>query len=194
MISRRQLISMGLIASIFRSRKSAAQQVLSVGEEGFVDLDFPLSHRASEPSGITRLVARGVRGNKPLGFAVDIPREWKESPLEDGGATFYWGRGALRSIGPPSDNLVTHLAELYQLPVSTSKMLDVIEVDAVGLNSDPRRLETESVHMKLFFHSNTEDRYAEIFLNVDAGRKLIQLHEKDMEYRKNVLRALHEQA
>jgi hypothetical protein len=71
-------------------------------------------------------------------------------------------------------------------------MLSTIDVEAVGLASDPRSLEVAPVHMKLFFNSeSSEERYAEVFLNTDVPGRMIQFHEKDMDYRQPLLRALH---
>ena len=69
-----------------------------------------------------------------------------------------------------------------------------ISAQAVGLADDPRRLLEAPVRMKLFFHSEIEGRYAEVFLNVDVPGRVVQFHEKDQEYRQNVVRALRERA
>jgi hypothetical protein len=186
---------MGLLASIFGGAKSNAQQVRSVGEDGFVDLDFPLESHARNSSGGVTLRARGILDKRPVGFSIEIHAAWKESPLEGGGAIMYWGKVTIRSIGPASDNFVAALARLYGFPVPGKGMLPAIDVEAVGLNSDPRRLETEPVHMKLFFNSDSsEDRYAEVFQNTNLPAKLLQFHEKDEGYRQPLVRALYEVA
>ncbi len=182
---------MGILASIFGSVKGVAQKVRSVVEEGFVDLDLPLMSHNIDPSGSRVLIARGVLDTVPVGFSIEIHSAWKAQPLEDGSATFYWGRVTLRSIGPPSDNLVSALARLYGLPKPATGMLPAIDAEAVGLANDPRDMGTSAIRMKLFFHSESEDQYAEVFLNTDIPNRLVQFHEKDMEYRKELLRALY---
>jgi hypothetical protein len=42
----------------------------------------------------------------------------------------------------------------------------------------------------LFFDSGPEDRYAELFINVDAKKRVLEFHEKDEDYRKPLLLAL----
>lgn len=190
-ISRRGIVGMGILASIFGSASGAAQKVRSVGEDDFVDLDLPLASHAKDPTGKRLLVARGVFEDTPVGFSVEIDSAWRAQPLEDGSATFYWGRVTIRSIGPPSDHFVSVLARLYGLPSPATGMLPAIEAEAVGLANDPGDMDTSAIRMKLFFHSDSEDRYAEVFLNTDIPNRLVQFHEKDMEYRKELLRALH---
>ena len=185
---------MGLLTGIFGRSMSTAQTVRSVGEDGFVDLDIPLVNHAKGPSGIRTLVAQGVFENSPIGFSIEIHSAWKAQPLEDGSATFYWGRVTLRNVGPPSDNFVFSLARLYGLPKPDKGMLPAIDAQAVGLDNDPRTMDASPIRMKLFFHSDTEERYAEVFLNIDVPNHLVQFHEKDVEYRKEVLRALYEVA
>jgi hypothetical protein len=73
-------------------------------------------------------------------------------------------------------------------------MLPEIRVEVVGLASDPRLIESKAIQMKLFFHSENEERYAEVFLNIDRPAQIAQLHEKDPDYRKNLVRALSERA
>jgi hypothetical protein len=46
--------------------------------------------------------------------------------------------------------------------------------------------------MKLFFENEEPNRYAEVFVNVIAPERRIELHEKDPEYRKPLLCALGE--
>ena len=183
---------MGILSSIFGRASAAVPQVRSVGEHGFVDLDLPLAEVSDKESGTVRFVTRGAFDNEMLGFAVDVHSEWKAQPLQGADAVFYWGAVTLRSIGPASDAFIRLVARLYGRRIGTPHMLAEIKAQAVGLNSDPRKIKSTPVHMKLFFHSDIEDRYAEVFLNVDAGSKVVQFHEKDEDYRVNVIRALTE--
>ncbi len=123
---------MGFLANIFGSTKSLAQEVRSVGEDGFVNLDFPLSSQTRNASGSTTLVARGVLSNQPVGFSIEVHPSWKESPIEGADVVIYWGRVTIKSIGPASDNFITALAHLYNLPNPKRSMLAAIEVEAAG--------------------------------------------------------------
>jgi hypothetical protein len=183
---------MGILASILGSAKATAQQVRSVGEDGFVDLDLPMSSRTRNPSGSTTFVARGILGKDPVGFSIEIHPEWKKSEHEGGAVVFYWGCATIRSIGPASDNFVTALARLYGLSAPNAGMLPIIETEAVGLATDPKGIEANRVMMKLFFNSESaEEHYAEVFLNIDVPNRMVEFHEKDEDYRKPLLRALY---
>ncbi|HKQ14283.1 MAG TPA: hypothetical protein VJT80_12685 [Steroidobacteraceae bacterium] len=184
----------GILAAIFGGSKAGAGPIRINGEEGFVDLDFPLTSAQRQTALAHRVVAQGTYEGKLLGFAAEIHSDWVEKPLEDHGVTFYWGRVTLRSIGEPSDSFVALLSRLYGSTSKAGPMLPEITAQAVGLGDDPRKLPDSPARMKLFFHSESEARYAEVFLNVDISGRIVQFHEKDEDYRENVVRALCERA
>jgi hypothetical protein len=193
MLLTRRLLLMGIIASLFWRASAAVREVKQVGEDGWVDLDLPLIDFRVRADAY-RTVAKGLLDGTIVGIDVEIGSHWDPKPTEHEDVTFYWGSVTLRSIGPESDALVTALARLYGIPSTAPRMLPEIRAEAVGLASDPRLIESERVKMKLFFHSDNNDRYAEVFLNIDRRAQLVELHEKDQEYRKNLLRALTERA
>ena len=181
---------MGLIGSLLRRAARAQREVRSVGEEGFVDLDLPLVDFVEPAAGGFRIVARGSFGGEIIGFAATVEPEWRADPIEgDRDHFFYWGRVTLQSIGAASDSFVSALAQLYGDPIGTPKMLATIPTEAVGLATDPRKLKSSPAKMKLFFHSGAATRYAEVFLNIDRASRVVEVHEKDPEYRSNVVRA-----
>jgi hypothetical protein len=184
----------GVLAAIFGGSKAGANPVRVTSEDGFADLDFPLAAAPQSTRVGQRLLAQGTYEGRGIGFAAEIHGEWVEKPLEDKSATFYWGKVTLRSIGEPSNNFVEVLSKLYGITSKPGLMLAEITAQAVGLAEDPRRLLEAPVRMKLFFHSEIEARYAEVFLNLDVPGRFVQFHEKDQEYRQNVVRALREHA
>jgi len=186
---------LGIFATIFGRSSTALRPVRSVGEEGgFVDLDLPLAKFSWDDASPARAIARGTFEKRVLSFAVDVHPEWKAQPLEGGGGTFYWGRVMLRSLGSESDAFVALLARLYAQPTVARSMVKELTAEAVGLNSDPRQMKMLPVSMKLFFSSEVQERYAEVYLNIDVAAKLVQFREKDPEYRQNVVQALSESA
>jgi len=46
------------------------------------------------------------------------------------------------------------------------------------------------VKIKVFYESDDMERYAELFTNIDLRHRVLQINEKDEEYRKPVVRAL----
>ena len=55
---------------------------------------------------------------------------------------------------------------------------------------NPSDLDAGPTKIKLFFESEAEDRYAEVFLNIDVRARSIELNEKDPDYRRPVVSAL----
>jgi hypothetical protein len=180
------------VSDIFTSRKAAAKKVRFGQEEGFIDLDIPLTDLSEDEDGSFRLTVRGILESRPVGFCILIQPGWKAVPLEEHEVTNYWGSVKLQSVGPASNNFVEILSSLYDVDLEAGTMLESVEAEAVGINSDPSRVAEMPVRMKLFFHADDESRYAEVFLNIDAVDHVVQFHEKDEGYRANLLRALHE--
>ncbi|QHW31106.1 hypothetical protein GZH47_09725 [Paenibacillus rhizovicinus] len=49
---------------------------------------------------------------------------------------------------------------------------------------------SKSSKIKLFYNDETEENYAECYLNIDLPNKKVEWFEKDPEYREALLRAL----
>lgn len=156
----------------------------------FVDLDLRLVELSQNASGEYHVKAEANFDGRVVGFAIVLGSDWEHRPST--GFTWYSGTVFLRAAGNGSDAFIDVLAARYGTPTSTRRMLPEIAAQAVGLNSDPREVALRPVRMKLFFHPEVEDRYAEVYVNIDAANRLVQFHEKDMEHRGNVLRALTE--
>jgi hypothetical protein len=169
-------------------------EVTAKAEEGWADLDFRLTRVAPLAGGRRYLEGHGLHEGKRVGFAVGLGGRWTEKPVEDANGIFYQGQATLLSIGPESDRLVQALDKLYGTNVGASAMRQEIEVNVVGLLTDPRLLDSQVVRMKLFFNADHEGKkdYAEAFLNVAASEGTISLHEKDHDYRRALIRALSE--
>lgn len=161
---------------------------------GFVDLDLRLVRLDVRLDGTFLAEGRGRHGGRTFGFGLQLDAEWKATPIGESDSFFYWGSGTVRSIGRESDVLLATLAGLYDVFVPTVPMRLETRVAVVGLANDPRLLPDRPTHMKLFFESDEPDRYAEVYVNVIAQEQRIELHEKDPEYRKPLLRALGEGA
>src|SRR5205823_11415407 len=67
-------------------------------------------------------------------------------------------------------------------------MVSSVDASVVGLEGDPEHVLDGMTKMKFFFYnSGPDERYAEVFINVDAKNQVLQFHEKDPEYRKPLL-------
>jgi hypothetical protein len=127
---------------------------------------------------------------KELGFLVSIPK------AKEGNKGF--GEGiTLKSVGVPSNNLLQSLYELYNQTEDTlSSFVDHITVSYVNLKSFAKAVSglepehTAANEYKLFFEGQSDEEYAELYLNVNADGNWLELREKDEEYRPIILRFL----
>ena len=184
---------MGMFSRLFGTMKAgAALPGVLQTDEGFLDIDLPIVSVTKENDGTVRISARGLVEGAVVGFAVDLRPTWDPKPIEGASGFFYWGKAAYRRTGEESDRFAALVAKHYGLPRRALTMLREIEAEAVGLDTDPSNVLTSPAKMKFFFHSGSEERYAEVFTNVDVQERRLEFHEKDPEYRVPLVRALTE--
>ena len=157
-------------------------------EDGFVDVELPIHDVWRHADGTVVVVARGKFENEILGIVVELLPDWVAQPRD--GFCPWWGAVRITSDGFHSDRLLTVLGNLYGIKDESKSMKRSLQVQAVGLNDDPTQVQSKRTHMKVFFQDGGEDEYAEIFVNVDIPAGILELHEKDIEYRASVLRSL----
>ncbi|HWX36841.1 MAG TPA: hypothetical protein VNZ53_56700 [Steroidobacteraceae bacterium] len=153
-----------------------------------MDIDLPIADVA-EDSGLVRITARGELDGAAVGFELVFPSG--ATKRTGGKLSFPIGTAQFRSIGTPSNNFVALLSRQYKLPTTPLTMVPKVDASVVGLEGDPANVLSGMTKMKFFFYdSGPESRYAEVFINVDAKRRILEFHEKDSEYRKPLLLAL----
>ncbi|MNN29660.1 hypothetical protein D3C81_1432720 [compost metagenome] len=109
---------------------------------------------------------------------VDKKRFYRE------GINFY-------SIGELSDNFAKALSSLFKTETSSFRMLDAIGSTAFVLSGQPEYFDEEYIKTKIFFDdTNEKDNYAEWYVNIDLKNRILELREKDQEYRKNIINVL----
>ncbi len=172
------------------SADAVTKEVTVVDEEGFADFDFPIINTARVDDGGWLISARGLLNKKTIGFDVRLGGEWKAQDVDDGAITVFWGTGAIIRSGPESDDFCGLLQDKYQLSGSSREMPDLVETMVVSLGTDPARITEEHLKMKMFVEpEGDEHEYGEFFLNVDLRGRVVQFHEKDNEYRENLIKA-----
>jgi hypothetical protein len=116
---------------------------------------------------------------------------WQKGRLDAGASLIvYSGRVTIGSLGEQSDRFLTALDQLYGTKQHVRKMGAQTEFTAMSLGGDPTHLRTAPVKLKLFFESDDDRRYAELYLNIDVGAGTVELAEKDPDYRPAIVRAL----
>jgi hypothetical protein len=75
-------------------------------------------------------------------------------------------------------------------PDTAGTVVATLGFTAISLGGEPADLGKGPAKIKLFFESDAEDRYAELYTNVDLASGVLQIHEKDPEYRSALIHAL----
>jgi hypothetical protein len=137
-------------------------------------------------------VARGSFCGDPVGLQIELVSMLPAGLAESGGPTnagFLPDAVRWRSIGAESDAFLNALAELYEHPAPGAPMRDLVRPSAFSLNAYPVDLSKPATgRFKLFFEG--DDAYAELFMNIDTAAGIIQLNEKDPDYRTALLTLL----
>ena len=155
--------------------------------EGFIDIDLPIA-QVTQAQGIVKIIARGTVAGVWIGFEIDFPTEASREGGSPGQLKL--GMARIRSLGAESNRFVALLSKRYGIPGVAATMISSVDGSAVGLGDDSaHRLEGKK-NMKLSFEAGPADRYAEIYINVDFGTRVLEFHEKDPAYRKMLLLAL----
>lgn len=141
-------------------------------EGGFVNVSLKIESMKCDVWSNCVALAGGSYKGRPVSVEVAI--------LADGDQ----GKIAYRSVGKRSDDFLAVLAALYKLPRPKKPFSASAEADIILLQATKQTLSA-----KVFFAANgPESRYAELYTNINKIEKILEISEKDPEYRKNVLR------
>ena len=189
------LIVAGLLAvygartlpTFFRGPLRSLPELSVAKTDGFVDFAFKIvavERFAQE----TQVLVRARRGSELVGFAALLTEPWTASSIPGTDHTLWRGQVSIVSVGVESDAFLRALYDAYGVAGSAPRMTARVDFMAVSLSGDPHDLKREPLKLKLFFQGATGT--AEVFLNVDEGRSIVEFAEKDTEYRQAFLEAL----
>ncbi len=183
---------MKVFSRLFARKPVQLPEILSRSEEGFADLTFAIVGRAKDASGDWHFHGRATHSDIVVGFEVVLGSEWKERSIDlgDGEALpAYNGIVHYRSTGTESDQFVQILGQLYGVE-EPQTMKPQVSFAATSLGANPASVETEDLKIKLFFESEEEEKYAEVFTNVEFSSGFLEIREKDEEYRQPLVWAI----
>lgn len=170
---------------------TAPPEITSESEEGFHDLIFFIREHKKLPDGSQTIDGVGLHKRQNVGLQIVLGPTWKEGSLGKGvPLVTYQGVVKYRSTGDDSDSFLQTLDELYGTKLFASAMNAETSFTGISLEGDPRDLAKGPVKIKLFFESEKEEEYAELFTNIELGKRRLEVHEKDQDYRKAVVGAL----
>jgi hypothetical protein len=169
------------------------EEIWKPAEEGWFDLDLTVTSVTDEGDYIT-VVGMGLfRGNE-VGLKVGFRKGMRPAmPNAQPDRTAFAHNGiACSSIGEASDRLLKAMATLYDVPAPAGKFASRVDVTAIALEQYPIDVTKNATKFKVFFNDGAgqENDYAELYTNIDIPGQRLELHEKDPEYRANVVRAL----
>ena len=138
---------------------------------------------------ITAYTLKSVYNNDTLGIQINIPNKISKKGFGEG--------MEIVSLGEISKKFKNELASIYKIKVDTSeRFVTQINVSFADLKqfmlNSTGDLPTNHIGFKdykLFFEdsNNTDEGEAEIFVNVNEKEKVVDIREKDKEYRKSII-------
>lgn len=168
-------------------------EITSQSEPGFCDLVFAITDNQHESDGGTLITAEGRYESNAVGVKLLLGPSWKKQTL-GGSIPCFVGTVLIQSAGQKSDRLVQAMDQVYQTSLEPGKMARApIEFSVITLEGDPRNLQSGPVKIKLFIESEDEDRYAELYINIDVRNGQVMIKENDPDYREGIIRALSSQ-
>lgn len=179
-----------MIWSIFSFAKDYPEVVVGK-DDGFVDLQFKIFSIQNLQSGNREFVVKGTLNKKKVGFSIELLPSWEPKMVEGLEQPCYWGKAIFKEIGSETSEFLLALSNLYGNQLDYVEAHPFVLAEAVGLACNPADIINTSCKMKLFFNPNSDESlYSEIFLNVDVAAKILELNEKDNEYRIPIIRSL----
>jgi hypothetical protein len=107
----------------------------------------------------------------------------------NGGEGFSKRAVKINTIGIESNEFIKALSELYGFPTQKLFTTKTITSTAFSLNKKNADLDKSDYYkFKVFLEG--KDTYGELFLNINTDEKIIELHEKDQEYREAIIKVL----
>jgi hypothetical protein len=195
-VQKHTLILTLAILSIFfgscgRAHDEPLPEITSQSEGGFHDLTFSIRHSEKMPDGSQALHAFGLHHGRELGLIVILGPKWPKASLSSNMPfSAYQGLVTYRSIGAKSDTLIQIMDELYGTALHPKAMRKETKFTGISLEGQPANLERGITKIKLFNETDVEDQEAELFTDIDLQHALLQINEKDPDYRKAVIHAL----
>ena len=175
---------MGMLGKLFGG---GLPKVRSDEAEGFSDLVFKVV-QADDHADALHVVGKATDKGNEVGLEVVIPHAWTEQSFGPG-IDVLQGKVQYRSLGGPSDAIVSILDELYETEATPGAMRESIEFDAMATQGDPRSPAGGPIRVKLTY-AVTPDEKAVLYTDLDLDKGKLHIREHDVKYRQAVVKAL----
>ena len=159
--------------------------------EGSVNLVFRVQEYKPLADGSQSIRVAGLHKGREVGFELILDPTWKKGKLSnDLPIEMSKGTVSYRRVGPASDAFLQVLDELYGVKQNPKVMAADTRFTAISLQGDPGNLASGPVIIKLFYEAKGEDRYAELYTDIDIAACRLEVGEKDEGYRVHIVQAL----
>ena len=159
-------------------------------EEGWKDIFLHIIE-SNEDDNWVSFKCKGLYNGDDVGLEVLVRKNMEAGLLTTkvNEEAFYRDGICFYSIGVDSDNLLKALSTLYEFPTDKSFSKSVTGAMTFSLNEVDVDLKMKKKYdFKMFFNDQSETLYCEIFCNIDLDKMIVELREKDEEYRENLIK------
>jgi len=159
-------------------------------EADWHDLDFTITDYVRETDSSQVFTISGTHNRKIVSIRAILSPAWQfrpkdaQLPLDT-----YKGIVTFESVGPESDALLLAFSELYGIKASSPTCTKRVQFTGITLAGNPNHALDGELKIKIFYEPDDEKKYAEAYFNILYSTKLAQFHEKDPEYRANIVYA-----
>jgi hypothetical protein len=185
------IITMGLF-NILSGQKNLKQ--INVSEDSdFIDLSFTITKYWQDEHKNHICKVSGLWGNEIVGFEIAFRPDMRLGIIDgEVDKTRFYANGInLYSIGKESSSFIKALISLFKQNSTPTRMNDKITSTAFILGGNPENINSEYIKTKVFFDDLDENNlYSEWYINIDLKNKVLELREKDPEYRLNIVNIL----
>lgn len=165
--------------------------IMQDADEGFADFTFDIIKMKKKLFGGFALECAAEDEGKAVGFGLEIKKNMRGLINRDVRTFCTYSDGMkLTYQAGMSDDFLASVGRLYEFDARALRLKDSAYIECGALSGDPANLQQEEVDFKCFVNVNDESSYAEFYINIDLPNKKLYLKEKDMEYRKNIIRFL----
>ena len=187
----RILILFGLYSCAQRSKVNSLIDITSKVDKssGFIDLTLSIIDKKETDSAFVYF-GEGLYKSDTVGIQVSLKKGLKAGIVNGEMKNVFVSNGiTFHSIGPKSDRLLSSMAELYGIDSIDNKMRnDLFVFTCANLNQEDLDYNSGEYKFKVFMETGEDN--SELFIDFDFTNNLILLNEKDIEYRKGILKYL----
>lgn len=159
---------------------------------GWKDLTFSVTGKQQHPDGFLILTCKALYKKEVVGFKLQIINGMRPGIIGDeiDEEAFTPDGIVMHSIGNESERIPAIISDIYNTKAS-NKYSGAINFLTFSLNDTQAWLETGKYDFKVFFDHNDElELYTELYINVNLPEMVVEINEKDHEYRQNIVNIL----